>query len=310
METLFFPHSDIRGVTAAIGFFDGVHIGHRALIANVIKQSKERGTASAVVTFVRHPREVLNSDYMPQLINTFTEKCNLLSSTGVDYVIALDFDIAMSQMSGREFIEYLRDNYALKGLFIGYDHRFGHNRNDTFDDYCRYGSELGVNITASEASMLGSVPVSSSGVRRFLLDGGVKQAAAMLSYNYFLSGTVVEGFGIGRTIGFRTANIELNDICKLVPSSGVYAAFVYMADGAKYGAMLNIGSRPTVHNDSERLIEVHIFDFDADIYGKTLTIEFVEFMRYEAKLDGVDMLAKQLADDRDMAKSILYAAAK
>lgn len=296
---------DLPKIIAGIGFFDGVHLGHQSLIDEIKATSAEKGVSSAIVTFRRHPRSVLNSDYRPQLLNSFNEKMQHLSNTGVDYAIALDFDIAMSKMSGYDFIKYLRDKYNLVGLYIGYDHKFGHNRSDNFEDYQRYGAELGVEIYRAGVALAGTTPISSSAIRRFLKEGGVDVANSMLSYPYTLCGKVVSGYGVGRTIGFKTANIEIEDLDKLIPSNGVYAVYVKTSDGVIRKGMMNIGNRPTVHDNTERTIEVHIFDFEGDIYETDIEIVLEKFMRPERKMSGLDELKRQLEEDAQRAKEIL-----
>lgn len=305
MKTLFAPLSGLPGIVAGIGFFDGVHTGHRALIEAIKNKARQKECASAVVTFRRHPREVLSSDYRPVLINTFEERIQLLSQTGIDYTIVLDFDTKMSEMTSRDFMIYLRDHYNLKSLYIGYDHRFGHNRSEGFDDYLRHGKEVGVEIYNSAAEYLGHMPISSSAVRRFLLEGDVEHASQMLSYDYFLSGKVVAGYGIGRKIGFRTANIEVEDVHKLIPGNGVYAVYVTLPDKTPKKGMLNIGNRPTVHNSTVRFVEVHIFDYEGDLYDKTITISFAHYIRDERKMADVETLKKQLEKDKEKALSLL-----
>lgn len=292
-------------IVAGIGFFDGVHLGHQSLINEIKSMAVEEGTASAVVTFRRHPRSVLSSEYRPQLLNSFNEKMSYLSSTGIDYVVALDFDLAMSKMTGYEFIKYLRDKYNLSGLYIGYDHRFGHNRSEGYDDYFRYGEELGVNIYKAGVALAGTTPISSSAIRRFLKEGNISVVNQMLSYRYSLSGKVVSGYGVGRTIGFKTANIEVEDMEKLIPSNGVYAVYVKTIDGVVHKGMMNIGNRPTVHDNIERSIEVHIIDFEGELYESNIEVFFEKFMRPERKMSGIEELKLQLKEDRESAKQIL-----
>lgn len=292
-------------IVAGIGFFDGVHLGHQSLINEIKSMATEEGTASAVVTFRRHPRSVLSSEYRPQLLNSFNEKMSYLSSTGIDYVVALDFDLAMSKMTGYEFIKYLRDKYNLSGLYIGYDHRFGHNRSEGYDDYFRYGEELGVNIYKAGVALAGTTPISSSAIRRFLKEGNISVVNQMLSYRYSLSGKVVSGYGVGRTIGFKTANIEVEDMEKLIPSNGVYAVYVKTIDGVVRKGMMNIGNRPTVHDNIERSIEVHIIDFEGELYESNIEVFFEKFMRPERKMSGIEELKLQLKEDRESAKQIL-----
>ena len=292
-------------IVAGIGFFDGVHLGHQSLINEIKSMATEEGTASAVVTFRRHPRSVLSSEYRPQLLNSFNEKMSYLSSTGIDYVVALDFDLAMSKMTGYEFIKYLRDKYNLSGLYIGYDHRFGHNRSEGYDDYFRYGEELGVNIYKAGVALAGTTPISSSAIRRFLKEGNISVVNQMLSYRYSLSGKVVSGYGVGRTIGFKTANIEVEDMEKLIPSNGVYAVYVKTIDGVVRKGMMNIGNRPTVHDNIERSIEVHIIDFEGELYESNIEVFFEKFMRPERKMSGIEELKLQLKEDRESAEQIL-----
>ena len=305
MKIISAPTSNLPKLVAGIGFFDGVHLGHQSLINELKRSAAEAGISSAVVTFRRHPRSVLNSEYRPQLINLFNEKIQHLSDTGIDYVIALDFDIAMSKMSSYEFIKFLRDKFNLVGLYIGYDHRFGHNRSDGFEDYKRYGKELGVEIYKAGVALAGTTPISSSVIRRFLKEGDVSVVNEMLTYRYSLSGKVVSGYGVGRTIGFKTANIEVEDLDKLIPGNGVYAVYVKTADGVMHKGMMNIGNRPTVHDNVERAIEVHILDFDGELYENNIEIFFERFMRPERKMSGLDELKSQLSKDEAMAREIL-----
>ena len=293
MKIITAPVANLPKIVAGIGFFDGVHIGHQALIKEIKYCAAEEGYSSAIVTFRRHPRSVLNSDYRPQLLNNFDEKMQHLSEVGIDYVIALDFDISMSRMSSYEFIKYLRDKFNLAALYVGYDHRFGHNRSDGFEDYKRYGQELSVEVFKAGVALAGTTPISSSAIRRFLKEGDITVVNNMLSYRYSLSGKVVTGYGVGRTIGFKTANIEVEDLEKLIPANGVYAVYV------------NIGDGPTVHDNIERSIEVHILDFEGELYEKNIEILFEKFMRPERKMSGLEELKLQLAKDREMVSEIL-----
>lgn len=305
MKIISAPAENLPKIIAGIGFFDGVHLGHQSLINEIKSSANEVCAASAIVTFRRHPRSVLSSEYRPQLLNSFEEKIEHMSNTGIDYVIALDFDIAMSKMSSYEFIKFLRDNYNLAGLYIGYDHRFGHNRSDGFDDYKRYGEELGVKIYRAGVALAGTTPISSSVIRRFLKEGDISLVNGMLSYSYRLVGKVVMGYGVGRTIGFKTANIEVEDMHKLIPGNGVYAVYVKTPDGIMRKGMMNIGNRPTIHENIERAIEVHIFDFDLDIYESNIEIFFEKFIRPERKMQGVEELKAQLQSDKNEVEKIL-----
>ncbi|WP_108822808.1 riboflavin biosynthesis protein RibF [Dysgonomonas sp. Marseille-P4361] len=289
---------DKQPVVATIGFFDGVHLGHRYLIKQVNDKASSLNLRSAVITFPIHPRKVLHKDYQPALLCGFDEKIERLASTDIDYCICLDFTIEISKMSAYQFMkEILKDRFNVNTLVIGYDHRFGHNREDGFADYKRYGEELGINVV--EAKELPSEDhVSSSHIRRLLGEGNVTKAAELLSYNYTISGKIVEGFKVGRTIGFPTANIEVWETYKVIPSFGVYAVYVHV-EGNRYEGMLYIGKRPTLHNGDNISIEVNLFDFDGDLYNKELTAEFLEFMRPDVKFSDLETLKEQIRKDKE-----------
>ena len=295
---------------ATIGFFDGVHRGHRFLIDQVRREAAARGLESAAVTFPVHPRQVLQSDYRPKLLTTPQEKLALLAETGIDTCILLDFTPHLASLSAREFMEVLKHRYRIRALLIGYDHRFGHNRSEDFGDYVRYGRELGIDIRPAEAFRLpdapGGEPVSSSLIRRLLLAGDVAQAATCLGYPYFLNGTVVSGRRIGHQLGYPTANLRPDHPDKLIPANGVYAVRVE-TEGRTYGGMLNIGRRPTLDNGDDRSIEVHIFDFDRDIYHEPLRLSFIRRIREERKFDSVDQLTEQLHRDATTIRALLHA---
>ena len=293
---------------ATIGFFDGVHRGHRFLIDQVRREAAARGLESAAVTFPVHPRQVLQSDYRPKLLTTPQEKLALLAETGIDTCILLDFTPHLASLSAREFMEVLKNRYRIRALVIGYDHRFGHNRSEDFGDYVRYGRELGIDIRPAEAFRLpdapGGEPVSSSLIRRLLLAGDVAQAATCLGYPYFLNGTVVSGRRIGHQLGYPTANLRPDHPDKLIPANGVYAVRVE-TEGRTYGGMLNIGRRPTLDNGDDRSIEVHIFDFDRDIYHEPLRLSFIRRIRAEQKFASVDQLTEQLHRDATAIRALL-----
>lgn len=301
-----------RPSVATIGFFDGVHRGHRYLIGQVRRAAAERGLASSAVTFPVHPRKVMQPAYRPDLLTTCEEKVSLLEETGLDYCVMLDFTRELARLSARQFMELLKERYRIAALVIGYDHRFGHNRSEGFDDYVRYGKELGMEVLPAQAySYAGGgdareaeVTVSSSVIRRLLSAGDVSEAAEYLGYGYFLDGTVVGGYQVGRKIGFPTANLRVNDPDKLVPADGVYAVRVTVG-GTEYGGMLSVGYRPTFDNGANRSIEVHIFHFNADIYDCPMRISFVRFMRPEQKFDSVEALVARIRRDEEEIKAVL-----
>lgn len=299
---------------ATIGFFDGVHSGHRYLIRQVKEIASAKGLHSAIVTFPVHPRKVMNADYHPELLTTADEKISLLSEIGIDYCLMLDFTPDISQLSAQEFMhKVLKERYQVECLVIGYDHRFGHNRSEGFEDYVRYGKEIGIEVIRAKAYTssieIGGerhVPVSSSLIRRLLHEGDVDIAARCLGYEYFLDGTVVGGYQVGRKIGFPTANLNVDNSDKLIPADGVYAVWVEF-DGKKYMGMLNIGVRPTIDNGPNRTVEVNILRFNSDIYDKCIRLTFVKRTRPELKYNNIDELIEQLHKDAEETEAILLA---
>ena len=289
---------------ATIGFFDGVHLGHRHLINQVKMAASLNGWCSSIITFPVHPRQIIQSDYQPSLLSSPEEKIELLATTGIDNCILLPFTKELSQLTAWEFMQLLYEQYQVRMLVIGYDHRFGHNRAETFEDYCRYGRELGIHIMQATAYTQEQDKVSSSAIRRALLSGEVSTAAKYLGYPYFLQGTIVGGYQVGRKIGFPTANLRVDFSNKLIPSVGVYAVYVYV-NGQKYKGILNIGHRPTLNNGADLSIEVHIIDFEADIYHQPMRIEFIDFLRTEAKFQSTEELALQIQKDKEAALLVL-----
>ena len=283
---------------ATIGFFDGVHLGHRHLINQVKMAASLNGWCSSIITFPVHPRQVIQSDYQPSLLSSPEEKIELLASTGIDNCILLPFTRELSMLTAWEFMQLLYDKYKVRMLVIGYDHRFGHNRAETFEDYCRYGRDLGIHIMQATAYTQEQDKVSSSVIRRALLSGEVYTAAKYLGYSYSLDGTVVDGYKVGRKIGFPTANLRVDFSNKLIPSIGVYAVRVQVA-GQQWKGMLSIGYRPTLNNGNDLSIEVHILDFQGDIYNQKMRLEFIEFLRPEVKFDSVDELIAQMHQDKE-----------
>ena len=294
---------------ATIGFFDGVHKGHQFLIQHVIEKARKQNMLSMVITFNKHPREVLHAEYQPQLLNTLEEKEHLLSKTGVDICAVLPFSMEMASLSAYGFMsEILKKLLHIEILYIGYDNRFGHNRNETYNDYVRYGKELGIEVIQNEELIVQSQQkssLSSSLIRRLLTHGDVDKAAMLLGYHYFFQGTVVDGVHKGRELGFPTANIIVNDSHKLIVASGVYAVKVYLLPNAEpFYSMMNIGTRPTF-GENEQTLEVHLLNYSGDLYGKEIKVEFVGKLREERKFDNEEMLRQQLKKDALMAVSIL-----
>lgn len=294
-----------KELVATIGFFDGVHRGHRFLIEELKEVARERNLPSAVITFPEHPRAVLHSDYQPKLLNSFEEKLEHLASTGVDYCIVLDFTVALSRLTARQFITaVLAEQLHVKILLIGYDHRFGRNRADGFEQYVEYGAECGMEVLQATAYDEGRVAVSSSEIRRLLSLCQVEQAGHLLTYPYQLKGSIVSGYKVGRTLGFPTANIEVDEPFKVIPGIGVYAVRVCL-EGKRYKGMLYIGNRPTLNNGPQISLEVHVLHFSGDIYNEEITVAFAEYVRGDIKFNSLDELRAQLNRDRETVDRLM-----
>lgn len=296
--------ADIR-YAATIGFFDGVHRGHQYLIGELRRIAAARSLPTMVITFDRHPREVVQAGWQPQLLSTLDEKLALLALTGVDVAVVLRFDAAMARLSARQFMaEVLADRLHVRMLLTGYDNRFGHDRTEGFADYQRYGRELGIDVVGAEALQIDGTTGSSSVVRRLLAEGRVGEAATCLGRPYTLSGTVVHGEQVGRQMGFPTANLQPDDERKLLPASGVYAVRVELPDGMLLPAMTNIGRRPTFQGHRQT-VETHILARVYNIYGVRLTLHFVSRLRDEQTFPSPQALARQLEADKAEALRIL-----
>ncbi len=305
-----------RACAATIGFFDGVHRGHRFLISKVADEAHRRNLASVLITFSNHPLTVVKDSFRPLLITTAEEKELLLSATGADMTVVLDFTPELALMTAKDFIfNVLRDQLDVKVLVIGYDHHFGHNRDESFDDYVRYGHEAGITVLKAEelTDRKSCLTVSSSIIRRLLLDGEIETANKFLGYDFFIEGIVVGGFHIGRTIGYPTANIQVLSSEKLIPGNGVYAVRVVVKPAGEQSkensdfhrsflGMMNIGCRPTFANGDNRTIEVHLLDFSGDIYLEHLHIDFIAFIRKEHKFESVEQLQEQLRKDEQLCR--------
>ena len=248
---------------------------------------------------------VLQSDYQPQLLNSLEEKLERLSLAGIDYCIVLDFTLEFAAQTAEEFIRNLLvRQWNVKKLLIGYDHRFGHNRAEGFEDYVRYGRTYGLSVIKARQYTEGNAAVSSSEIRRALSDANVEKAALLLTYPFTIRGTVVGGFRIGHEIGFPTANILPDDARKIIPPIGVYAVWVYV-DRQQYKGMLYIGRRPTVNNGDHVSYEVNILDFDKDIYNKHIVVSFMKYVRGDVKFESLDGLKVQLEKDREEVRQLL-----
>lgn len=292
-----FPMANV----ATIGFFDGVHRGHQFLLRHVAEVAHECGLEAMAITFDKHPRQVLNADYQPQLLTTLGDKLKLLSTTEIDNCVVLPFSKDMAALSAYDFMDtILKRRLNVEKLIIGYDNRFGHNRNETFEDYVEYGRQLGIEVMQNTAFDIDGLKVSSSVVRRLLVDGDVCKAAACLGRQYQLHGIVASGYHEGRKIGFPTANVDLQDSHLLVPAHGAYAVRVWLEGELESRiGMLNIGVRPTFGGEDVVSIEVNIFDFSGDLYGQAIKVDFYQRIRSERKFDDVDQLVVQLRKDKE-----------
>jgi len=288
-----------------IGTFDGVHLGHQEILNQVVADAKSIGGKSILITFWPHPRFILKKDATDlKLLSTFDEKVELLESLGLDYLIKIPFTPKFSNLSAEEFTKsILVDRIGTKKLYIGYDHRFGNNREGDIHFLQEKGSVFDYEVFEIPRQDIDNIGISSTKIRSALHEGEIQLSNSLLGRNYSISGTVVEGQRVGREIGFPTANLEVRESYKLLPGDGAYAVIVEI-DGTSFNGMLNIGFKPTV-DGSQRTIETHLFNFDENIYGRELTIEFVQSLRKERKFDSLEDLKKQLAQDKDKAKSIL-----
>lgn len=283
---------------ATIGFFDGVHRGHQFMIDSLTTMAHAQGRQSLVITFDRHPRQVVHADYVPQLITTTDEKLQLLHATAADRIEMLHFDAQMAQLSAYEFMrQVLHEKYGVAMLLTGYDNRFGHNRAEGFADYVRYGEEMGMKVLQNTPIDIDGMRVSSSLIRRLIVEGNITEANNCMGHPYSITGSVAHGFQEGRRIGFPTANIVPESAEKLVPGNGVYATRVSVEGGEWMPAMLNIGTNPTFQRQ-QTTIEAHIIGFEGDIYGRKVRVEFGRKLRDEQRFESVEALQKQLEADK------------
>jgi len=287
------------------GTFDGVHIGHQKILNRLQELAKEVGGETVVLTFWPHPRLVLKDDKSSlKLLNTFDEKAHLLEQAGIDHLVQIPFTEEFSQLSPEEYVQrILIDQLGTKFLVIGYDHRFGRNREGDFDYLKQNATDFGFQVEEIPRQDIDDIGVSSTKIRESLETGSVALAHSYLGRCYQISGTVVDGDKIGRGLGFPTANVSVEEKYKLIPADGIYAVHVFLEE-QRFGGMLYIGNRPTLAGKT-KTIEVNIFDFDQDIYGQKLTVLFLEHIRGDMTLDGLPALTAQLEKDRTNALAIL-----
>jgi riboflavin kinase / FMN adenylyltransferase len=287
-----------------LGTFDGVHKGHHKIISELVDTARKKGCESLILTFFPHPRMVLQDPSEIKLLNTIQEKSELLAHLGVDNLIIHPFDQTFSRLSAEEFVtDILVKQLALEKIIIGYDHRFGRNRTADINDLMEYGEELGFEVQQISALEIDSISVSSTKIRTALQEGDVEKANDYLGYPYFLSGKVVKGKSIGRTIGFPTANLHIEESYKLIPKNGVYVVQTKVNDETVYG-MMNIGFNPTFEGATQS-IEIHLLDFEGDLYYQHLKIELLKRIRDEVKFDSMEALQDQLVLDKNQTLQYL-----
>ena len=286
-----------RKTIITIGTFDGVHLGHQSILKKVVEAKENNTYEASLLTFFPHPRMVLQQDTSIKLLNTIDEKAELLDKFGIDNLIIHPFDAAFSNLSAEEFVkEILIDRLNIHKIIIGHDHRFGKNRTADISDLILFGKKYGFEVEQINAHEIDEIAISSTKIRKALMEGNIKLANQFLGYSYFISGKVIEGKKIGRTLGFPTANIQINESYKLLPKNGVYIVSSEINDILYFG-MMNIGNNPTL-GENEQSIEVHYFDMSENIYNKKLKISILEHIRDEQKFNSLTELQAQLEKDK------------
>jgi len=294
------------------GTFDGVHVGHQRILARLREVAQASGAPAVVITYWPHPRLVLGPPPSHpellelQLLNTLDERIAKLAEFGVDYLLIVPFTKEFAQWTSEEYIQELFiKTVGAKQLVIGYDHRFGKNREGGFDYLCQRAARYGLTVEEIPREDVDAVGVSSTRIRQALRQGDIATADRYLGYPYLLTGTVVHGQKLGRTIGYPTANLAPTEPLKLVPARGIYAVWAVTAAGTQHPAMLSIGVRPTIGHDLAQTVEVNLLDFSGDLYDQLLTLEFVAWLRAEEKYDGLGALTAQLALDAENTRAAL-----
>ncbi len=292
--------NSLENTAITIGTFDGVHIGHKQILKRLINNAKKTGFKSTVLTFFPHPRMVLQKDTEIKLLNTLSEKQRILAEMGLDYLIVHPFTQEFSRLSALQFVrDVLVNKLKVKSVVIGYDHRFGRNRNASIQDLVGFGNTFDFKVEEIPAQEIDEVSVSSTKIRKALLHGDIQTANSYLGYNYMICGQVVEGQGLGKDLGFPTANIEIEESYKLVPQNGVYIVHCEFENQSAPG-MMNIGVKPTV-DGSTKSIEVNLFNIDQNLYQKDIRVHFLKKIRNEQKFDSLHALSHQLHQDKKIA---------
>jgi riboflavin kinase/FMN adenylyltransferase len=293
-----------RQSIVTIGTFDGVHIGHKAILKRLVETAKKENLDSVVLTFFPHPRMVLQQKSDIKLINTINERTQLLENTGLEHLVIHPFTHAFSRLTALEYVrDILVNSLKAKKIIIGYDHRFGRNRNADIDDLKEFGKTYNFEVEEISAKELDDVAISSTKIRKALNEGDIDTANSYLGYHFMISGEVIKGKAIGRTIQYPTANLKLKESYKLVPKNGVYVV-QSLIKGKRIFGITSIGTNPTV-GGKEKTIETHFLNFNEDLYGKEITIEFLKFIRDEETFDSVEILRQEIIKDEKFAKQYL-----
>ena len=287
-----------------LGTFDGVHIGHQKILRKLVKEAELNGLESVLLTFFPHPRMVLKQDEKIQLLNTIDEKSNLIKETGVHNLIIHPFDATFSELSAEDFVKkILVDQFNIGKIIIGYDHKFGKNRSADIHDLIILGQKYNFEVEQISAKEIDAISISSTKIRKALLNGNIELATSYLGHNYSLLGTIVQGEKIGRTINYPTANLMVSEDYKLIPKNGVYV-ISSVIDSATVFGMMNIGNNPTVAGKSNS-IEIHYFDFNKELYAEKICVNLLSRIRDEKKFDSLDELKKQLDLDKQYSKNYI-----
>lgn len=281
-----------------LGTFDGVHIGHKKILEKLTQNTEGGKYESLVLTFFPHPRMVLNGESEVKLLNTISEKIDLLDKLGIQNLVIHPFDETFSRMTAQEFVKtVLVDQFHIQKIIIGHDHRFGKDRTANIDDLITFGKQYNFEVEQISVQEINEVSISSTKIRNALLEGKIALAKKYLGYDYFLTGTIFKGKQLGRTIGFPTANLKIEENYKLIPQKGAYIVKSTINQKTVYG-MMNIGFNPTVSSNNLS-IEINYFDFDGDLYDHKVTVSILEYLRPEQKFDSVTLLKEQLEKDKD-----------
>lgn len=305
MNLITSPDNSRRRI-AAVGMYDGVHMGHRFLIDYLGVEARSRGLVPSVVTFMRHPLTVVRPSEAPALLDITEDRMIKLSEAGAEDIILLTFNDTLHHMSAEKFLSRLKKRYGIEALVIGFNNRLGHDLPSTIDQYRAIASKAGLDVIPAPEYRGAGAPVSSSAIRRYLREGEVGKAAEALGRHYMVRGKVVDGKHLGRTLGFPTANVHPSGEEQLIPRRGVYAAWVTTPDGKRRQAVVNIGNRPTVEGDPQAdiTIEAHIIGYQGYIYDEEIKIEFVKMLRPERRFASTAKLASQIKDD--IAEALKY----